>query len=111
MKVSGDLSNNVEDNKSFTSRPSDLQNYALPLVLCTFKNNKSLYKNIKSIFKIPNQCCCIIFYKTDGRLVKLLLSSTLLDKSPLTFIYFATFEKKKESGLPYPHNQTFWFSV
>ena len=46
----GDLSTNVEDNKSFTSRPSDLQNYALPLVLCTFKNNKSIYKNIKSIF-------------------------------------------------------------
>ena len=43
MKVRGDLSTNVEDNKSFTSRPSDLQNYALPLVLCTFKNNKSIY--------------------------------------------------------------------
>ena len=33
------------------------------------------------------------FYQSDGRLVKLFLFSTLLDKSPLTSIYFATFEK------------------
>ena len=25
--------------------------------------------------------------------------------------YFTTFEKKYKSGLPYPHNQTFWFLV
>ena len=50
MKVRGDLSTNVEDNKSLKSRPSDLQNYALPLALVTSKNNKSIYKNIKSIF-------------------------------------------------------------
>ena len=47
MKVRGDLSTNVEDRKSFTCRPSDLQNYTL--VLCTFKNDKSMYKNIKSV--------------------------------------------------------------
>ena len=40
-KSQGDLSTNVDDNKSFTSRPSDLQNHALALVLSTFKNNKS----------------------------------------------------------------------
>ena len=36
------------------------------------------------------------FYRPDGRLVKLLLFSTLLDKSPLTFIYFPTFKKKSQ---------------
>ena len=41
-----------------------------------------------------------IFYRPDGRLVKLLLSSTLVDKSPLTFIYFTTFEKKREARSP-----------
>ena len=34
------------------------------------------------------------FCSSDGRLVKLLLLSTLLDKCPLTFIYFTTFKKK-----------------
>ena len=32
----------------------------------------------------------------DSRFVKLLLFSTLLDKSPLTFIYFTTFKKKSQ---------------
>ena len=35
----------------------------------------------------------------------------LLDKSPLTSVYFATFEKKREVRSPLPHNQTFWFLV
>ena len=35
------------------------------------------------------------FCSTDGRLLKLLFSM-LLNKSPLTFIYFVTFEKKRE---------------
>ena len=41
-------------------------------------------------------CQGIIFYRPDGRLVKLLLFSKLLDKSPLTFIYFTTFKKKSQ---------------
>ena len=36
------------------------------------------------------------FCRSDGRLVKFLLSSTLVDKSPLTFIYFTTFEKQSQ---------------
>ena len=40
------------------------------------------------------------FCRPDGRLVKLFLFSTLLDKSPLTSIYFATFEKKREVRSP-----------
>ena len=36
------------------------------------------------------------FCRPDGRLVKLFLFPTLLDKSPLISIYFATFEKKRE---------------
>ena len=51
------------------------------------------------------------FLQADGRLVKLSLFSTVLDKSPLTSIYFTTFEKKKKSGIPYPDNQTFWLLV
>ena len=47
----------------------------------------------------------------DGRLVELFLFLTLLDKSPLTFVYFVTFAKKREVGSPLPHNQTFWFLV
>ena len=38
-------------------------------------------------------------YRPDGRLVELLLSFTLVlivDKSPLTFIYFTTFEEKSQ---------------
>ena len=51
------------------------------------------------------------FCRNNGRLVKLFLFSTLLHKSSLTAMYFATSEKKGTSGLPYPHNQSFWFSV
>ena len=40
------------------------------------------------------------FCRPDGRLVKLFLFSTLLDKSLLTSIYFATFEKKREVRSP-----------
>ena len=40
------------------------------------------------------------FCRSDGRLVKLFLFSTLLDKSPLTSTYFATFEKKREVRSP-----------
>ena len=47
----------------------------------------------------------------DGRLAKLFLFPTLLDKSPLTFINFVTFEKKREVRSPLPYNQTFWFLV
>ena len=40
------------------------------------------------------------FCSSDGRLVKPLLFSTLQNKSPLTSIYFATFEKKWEVRSP-----------
>ena len=49
--------------------------------------------------------------QSDGRLVKLFLFPTLLDKSPLTSVYIATFEKKREVRSPLPNNQTFWFLV
>ena len=48
-----------------------------------------------------------IFYRPDGRLVKLFLFSTLLDKSLLTSIYFATFEKKREVRSPLPTQSKF----
>ena len=47
------------------------------------------------------------FCRPDGRLVKLFLFSTLLDKSPLAFIYFATFEKKTEVRSPLPTQPKF----
>ena len=47
------------------------------------------------------------FCRSDGRLVKLFLFSTLLDKSPLTSIYFATFEKKREVRSPLPTKPNF----
>ena len=47
------------------------------------------------------------FCSSDGRLVKLLLSSTLVDKSPLTFIYFTTFEKKRRVRTPLPTQPNF----
>ena len=47
------------------------------------------------------------FYWSDGRLVKLLLFSTLLDKSPLTFIYFTTFESKRKVRSPMPTQPNF----
>ena len=47
------------------------------------------------------------FCRLDGRLVKLFLFSTLLDKSPLTSIYFATFEKKREVRSPLPTQSKF----
>ena len=50
------------------------------------------------------------FCRPDGRLVKLFVFSTLLDKSPLTSIYFATFEKKREVRSPLS-TQSFWFLV
>ena len=47
------------------------------------------------------------FCRPDGRLVKLFLFSTLLDKSPLTSIYFATFDKKTEVRFPLPTQSKF----
>ena len=47
------------------------------------------------------------FCRPDGRLVKLLLFSTLLDKSPLAFIYFTTFESKKKVRSPLPTQPNF----
>ena len=47
------------------------------------------------------------FCRSDGRLVKLFLFSTLLHKSPLTSIYFATFEKKIEVRTPLPTQPNF----
>ena len=47
------------------------------------------------------------FCRLDDRLVKLFLFSTLLDKSPLTSIYFATFEKKREVRSPLPTQSMF----
>ena len=44
----------------------------------------------------------------DGRLVTLLLFSTLLDKSPPTFIYFTTFKKKSQVS-PTHTNKLFGF--
>ena len=42
------------------------------------------------------------FCMPDGRLIKLSLFSTVLDKSPLTSIYFTTFEKKRKVRSPLP---------
>ena len=47
------------------------------------------------------------FCRSDGRLVKLFLFSTLLHKSPLTSIYFSTFEKKREVRSPLPTQPNF----
>ena len=47
------------------------------------------------------------FCSSDGQLVKPLLFSTLLNKSPLTSIYFATFEKKREVRSPLPTQSKF----
>ena len=47
------------------------------------------------------------FCRPDGRLVKLLLFSKLLDKSPRTFIYFTAFEKKRRVRSPYPTQPNF----
>ena len=44
----------------------------------------------------------------------ILLSSKLLDKSPLTSIYFTTFEKKRRVRSPQPHTTKlfgFWYNV
>ena len=47
------------------------------------------------------------FCSSDGRLVKFFLFSTLLDKSPLTSIHFATFEKEREVRSPLPTQSKF----
>ena len=47
------------------------------------------------------------FCTPDGRLAKFLRLSTLLDKSPLTSINFATFEKKRELRSPLPTQSKF----
>ena len=43
----------------------------------------------------------------DGRLLKLSIFSTVLDKSPLTSIYFTTFEKKRKVRSPLPRQSNF----
>ena len=47
------------------------------------------------------------FCRSDSRLKKFLLLITLLDESPLTSIYFATFEKKTEVWSPVPTQPKF----
>ena len=47
------------------------------------------------------------FCRSDGRLVKLFLFSTLPHKSSLTSIYFATSEKKREVRSPLPTQPNF----
>ena len=47
------------------------------------------------------------FCKPDGGLVKLFLFSTLLDKSPMTSIYFETFKKKIVVRSPLPTQPNF----
>ena len=47
------------------------------------------------------------FCRSDGRLAKLFLFSTLIHKSPLTCTYFATFEKKREVRSPLPKQPNF----
>ena len=47
------------------------------------------------------------FCTPDGRLAKLFLLCTILGKSPLTSIYFATFEKKREVRSPLPAQSKF----
>ena len=42
---------------------------------------------------------------------ELFLFSTLIDKSPLTSNISQLLKRKEKSGLPYPHNRTFWFLV
>ena len=42
---------------------------------------------------------------------ELFLFSTLIDKSPLTSNISQLLKTKEKSGLPYPHNRTFWFLV
>ena len=42
---------------------------------------------------------------------ELFLFSTLIDKSPQTSNISQPLKRKKKSGLPYPHNRTFWFLV
>ena len=50
-KVRGDLSSNVGNKRSFTSRPSDLQKLCLSISLAYFQEySKFIYDNIKSIF-------------------------------------------------------------
>ena len=51
------------------------------------------------------------FCRADGRLVKLFLFSTLIDKSPLTSIYFATFEKKNEVKSPLSTQSKFLVNI
>ena len=47
------------------------------------------------------------FCRSDGRLVKLFLVFMLLDTSPLTSIYFATFENIREVRSPLPPQSKF----
>ena len=42
---------------------------------------------------------------------ELFLFSMLIDKSPLTSNISQLLKRKEKSGLPYPHNRTFWFLV
>ena len=51
------------------------------------------------------------FCKPDGRLVKLFVFPTLLDKSPLTSVYFASqlLKRKEKSGLPSHTTKLFGF--
>ena len=60
--------------------------------MCTIVNRFTRTSNRFSRYQIN----VVALFPSDGRLVKLFLFSTLLDKSPLTSIYFTTFEKKRE---------------
>ena len=80
------------------------KNHALALVLCTFKNNKSKFIRTSNRFS-RYQINVVVLFSTG--LTVDLLSSTLVDKSPRTFIYFTTFEKKRRVRSPLPTQPNF----
>ena len=79
---------------------------AYPLYYLRIINLFIRTSNRFSRYQINSVGCCNIFYRPDGRLVKLLLFSTL-DKSTLTFIYFTTFESKIKVRSPLPTQPNF----
>ena len=98
MKVRGDLSTNVEDNKSFKTvdrQTCKTMPYHYSCVLLRIINQFIRTSNRFSRYQIN----AVALFSTGltVEFLKLFLSSTLVDKSPLTFI---TFEKKRRVRTP-----------
>ena len=97
--------NSLEDIRKFYNMKRISISKYLNSIYKFYCNESSTNESSLATWKIRR--VLLVGHIVYDRLVKLSLFSTLLEKSPLTSIYFATFEKKREVRSPLPTQSKF----